>query len=220
MNTNCRAVLVGGLAWLALATPALGGVEPSPFISLRLYLLRVATGSVECEVLATGLGNVRKLDTSTAMTCSVEPPQGSARIDGLALCENLGGNVPPGLQPASIELSYEDAALVDLDLVTKNGSALVSLSAVPPGEVLDLLRQAGTCPNTTGFSVTDFVPCEMTVVVKTTKVLTDGTSMEASRAYACRLESCHTLAYDKAAGDIEPREYACDPPLGYFDPDP
>src|SRR5512138_2264166 len=110
---------------------------------------------VRCDVTATGVGSVKQ--TPQAISCEINPPAtatGSTMV-GMALCENQGGNQPPGLFPASLGTFFATAP-VNQSNVLKNGKAFVPVTTIPTVDQLQSLNWV--CPNS-NFTVVDFVPC-------------------------------------------------------------
>jgi hypothetical protein len=179
----------------ALAAPTLGSAG---WIGGVYYVK-----GVECDVTATGIGSIKQ--TPQSMSCAISPPATDTRIVGLALCENPGGNHPPGLQPAAID-SFATTEQLDQKNVDRNGKAFKILTAMPTADQLAALITA--CPNT-NYVVTDFVPCGF----QTTVNLIDDTTgaILQTESYSCSLDSCLTLGWDKTTQMPEKRQYTCTP---------
>jgi hypothetical protein len=161
------------------------------------------TKGVECDVTAGGLGNVSR--NPVWLGCEINPPPGTTTISGLAVCENPGGNQPPGLLPAQVSVSFGTVAQVDPNQVMKNGKAFVVLVTLVPGDVLTQLVSA--CPNS-NYTVTDFVPCSFSSQL----TLTDSTGTTMTETYSCTLgtlDQCYSLGFDKKTGLPQKVQYTC-----------
>ncbi len=185
---------------------ALAVIVASPSLAGAGYWLngRYYTKGVECDVTAGGLGNVLRSPETEALMCSIQPPPGDGRIVGLALCENHGGNDPPGLFPASV---YAFGAMTTIDpaRIAKNGKYFQPLYAVPTEQYAAL---AEACPNR-NFVVVDFVPCAFTAVISIVDASVTPPATIAYETYDCAIDACLTLTFDEATGLPEKREYTC-----------
>ncbi len=174
------------------------------------------TNCVTCGFNLAGLGNVTKTDGIWArLGCQVDPSAGQP-MQGLALCMNKGTNLPPGLQPASVDASWSGVDTIPAD---RNGKVSALISAQAPQPVLDALLAAGVCPNT-NYEVVDFIPCDFQETLSGEKIdpMTgavvldrDGNPITVSKTFRCTLGTlpeCYTLGYDRRTG-VEKRPYAC-----------
>ncbi|MGE0822695.1 MAG: hypothetical protein AB7G75_06220 [Candidatus Binatia bacterium] len=150
------------------------------------------SGSVECDLNANGVGNVKKDPKSLA--CNVV-----AQGTGLLLCGNPGSKAKaaPGIQVVTVPQNF--GASTGITSVDKNGvaTATVVTSANLPG--LDEF-----CPNTNWVAL-DYVPCAASIEAE----LTDDIGTISSATFSCTLPSCETLGYDAATQKFERRQYEC-----------
>ena len=162
------------------------------------------TKGVECDITAFGVGNVKKDPKSVG--CDIFPTDTSQTITGLAVCENIGGNKPPGLELAEFSGSFGDLAPINPADVDKNGKAFKVVVANLDTDELAALKSA--CPSD-NFTVTDFVPCGP---FKITFDLRDETTGDvlATETLSCQLQPC-TLGFDKKTGLPERKQYTCNP---------
>lgn len=158
---------------------------------------------VRCDVTATGIGSIKQ--TPQAISCEIAPPAAGQGIVGMALCENQGGNQPPGLFPASIGAFFATAP-INQGNVLKNGKAFVPVTTMPSSD--QLLALVYACPNP-NFTVVDFVPCAFVATVKLLDATTGAVLNSAS--YDCTLpaDQCMGLQIDKTTGLPVSVPYTC-----------
>lgn len=155
------------------------------------------TGSLICQIGATGLGNCEGVQ----LQCVAD---GSSYA---VVCGNPGTNTwcAPGVNVAyyggSITATYD----IDPGDCDDSGKALVTATAKPSQDLLDALSAAGACPND-GWTVVDAVPCTMTLVDQQKDACGNVVS---DAVFSCELPDCETLAYDCENGKFESRQYNC-----------
>lgn len=191
---------------IVVRTLVVASMLAAPSLSDAGYWLngRYYTKGVECDVTAGGLGNVLRSPETEALMCAIEPPPSAGQIVGLALCENRGGNEPPGLFPAAVH-AFSTMAPIDPARIAKNGKTYLPLYAVPTEQYADL---GWACPNR-NFTVVDFVPCAFTAVISVVDASVTPPAILGAETYDCVLDACLTLVIDRATGLPEKREYTC-----------
>lgn len=177
--------------------------------ALNITLRKASTGSVLCEVQATGAGNVSK--NPLVFSCIVGPPQELSTISGLVVCGNPGNklNAAPGIQLAELAGTFDEFDPVNPKNCDKNGKCTQSVLAEPTGAQLASLNAA--CPNP-NWVAKDFVPCAATVTVQgiglCSDKITEGVLAQAS--YSCVIPNCEAvLTYDPATQKLEGPDYTC-----------
>jgi len=158
------------------------------------------SGSLECSIAASGLGNC--LEDPSTFTCT-----GSATTTWLVACGNPGTNnwTAPG-----INLVYFDGTLSGDYTVTeqdcsKNGRADVTVYADPNADLLAAAVAAGACPNNNWVAI-DAVPCNMTLV---DREYDSSDCLVADATFDCSLPDCETLGWDSVTQHFERRQYNC-----------
>jgi len=196
-----KRVLLVGLLGMSLV--ALFGNEASA----RICTLRSATGaclvwtgSIECGISATGIGNVT--DDRVLLACTA-----TGNGEWVVACGNPGSNnwTAPGVNvvnyAGTLTASYQ-LTPADID---HNGRAYVNVFAPPGIDLLEDLTQQGACPNL-NWSAIDAVPCNMTLIDQQL----DATGCVTAEAlFNCSLPECETLGWDAAAQKFERRQYQC-----------
>jgi hypothetical protein len=196
-----KRVLLIGLLGVSLI--ALIGNE----VSARVCILKNSdgsckywSGSVECEISATGVGNVTQDPVTLACTAT-------GTDNWIIACGNNGSNIwtAPGINV--INFSGQLSGLYELTVydVDQNGRAYGTAYATIDNTTSDDLIAAGACPNS-NWSVVDAVPCTMEV---TDKQLNADNCVTSDATYSCTLPSCETLSWDSGTQMFERRQYDC-----------
>lgn len=187
---------------LGIGLTALVGIEASEGAVCKYYVngaCKFWSGSVECGIGASGLGNVA--NDCVALACTVTGTGMWAVV-----CGNPGSNdwPSPGINVAEFDGILGGMALLDQDDVDRNGRAYLTVTAEAEPGLLEALREAGACPNS-NWSVIDAVPCTMTV----RDVQLENGCVTADAWYDCALPECATLAWDPNTQKFERRQYEC-----------
>jgi hypothetical protein len=161
----------------------------------------VWSGSVECGIEATGIGNVTK--DVVFLGCTVT----ATDTMWAAACGNPGSNdwTSPGINLVLFDGTLNGTYQLTQGDVDRNGNAYANVIAYTDPGLLQAMTEAGACPNT-NWSVIDAVPCDMTV---RDVQLDAGGCVTSDAYYACTLPQCGTLAWDANAGKFERRQYEC-----------
>jgi len=161
----------------------------------------VWSGSVECGIGATGIGNVTKDEVFLGCTVTATDTMWAAA------CGNPGSNdwTSPGINLVLFDGALSGTYQLTQGDVDRNGNAYANVIAYTDPGLLQAMTEAGACPNT-NWSVIDAVPCDMTV----RDVQLDAAGCVTSDAYyTCTLPQCGTLAWDANARKFERRQYEC-----------
>jgi hypothetical protein len=156
------------------------------------------SGSLECTVGATGLGDC----SGDTLSCR------ASGTEWAVICGNPGTNIwcAPGINivelGADVTGSYE---VTPADCVD-NGKAEVTIYAQPSQDLKDQLLAAGACPNQ-GWSVLDAVPCA--TILTDQQFDEDGCLVSEADLY-CELPDCGTLTYTCDPPSFERRQYDCE----------
>lgn len=160
----------------------------------------VWTGSIECGISATGIGNT--INDPVFLACT-------ATGTGLwaVACGNPGSNdwTAPGINVAYFEGTLSGAYQLTPADIDKNGRAYVNVFAPPDDGLLFELTQQGACPNSNWIAI-DAVPCNMTLI---DQQLDAAGCVTADAVFNCFLPECATLGWDASAQKFERRQYQC-----------
>lgn len=188
---------------MAITVTAVVGKEASA----RVCIMKVGgyctvwSGSVECGIGATGIGNV--LNNPVSLGCTV------TGFDTMwaAACGNPGSNTwtSPGINLVLFDGTISGTYKLAPGDVDKNGNAYANVFTYASPSLLQAITAAGACPNT-NWSVIDAVPCDMEV----TDVQLDAAGcVTADAIYKCTLPNCGTLQWDVTTQKFERRQYEC-----------
>lgn len=162
------------------------------------------SGSLECGIGATGLGNVAA--NPTYLSCEGDT---SGVVDWVVGCGNPGSNnlMAPGVNTVSISATLTGTVQVLPEQVDRNGKAYVSVFARPDQDLLANIQALypEICPNA-NWIVTDAVPC---LVNLTDSQIDENNCITADATFSCFLPSCNTLGIDKKTKRFERREFIC-----------
>lgn len=188
---------------LAITVTAVGGQEASA----RVCVMKVGgyctvwSGSIECGIGATGIGNVIKDPVFLGCTAT------AAETMWAIACGNPGSNTwtSPGINLIQFDGTLSGTYQLTQGDVDKNGNAYANVITYADPGLLQAMTDAGACPNT-NWSVVDAVPCDM--IVRDMQLDADG-CVTSDAYYSCTLPQCGTLAWDSDAGKFERRQYEC-----------
>ena len=188
---------------LAITVTTVVGKEASARVCIQKvggYCV-VWSGSVECGIGATGIGNVA--NDPVFLGCTV------MGIDTMwaAACGNPGSNswTSPGINLVQFDGILSGTYQLTQDNVDRNGNAYANVFTYADPGLLQEMTEKGACPNT-NWSVIDAVPCDMTV---RDVQLDAGGCVTSDAFYSCTLPQCGTLTWDSNAGKFERRQYEC-----------
>ncbi len=163
-----------------------------------------SAGSIECGIVATGVGNV--LNEPVYLGC-----EASATIDKqwVVGCGNPGKKtlMSPGVNTVYFDGGLQGVLQLLPTQIDKNGRATVSVFAEPDPAMLAAIEAANPsiCPNP-NWSVIDAVPCDMQL----RDVQLDANNCITADAYFdCYLPDCSTLGIDSQTKTFERRQYTC-----------
>lgn len=195
-----RVLLVG---FLGIGMVALGWSEASA----RICVLKSATGaclvysgSIECGISATGVGNAVNEDVYLACTAT-------GTDLWRVVCGNPGSKewTSPGINLVYFSGTvYGEYLLQNYD-VDRNGRAYGYAVASPSDSLLFAITEAGACPNS-NWSALDALPCTMQV---RDMQLDANHCVTADAYYDCFLPDCETLGWDINTQMFERRQYEC-----------
>jgi hypothetical protein len=160
----------------------------------------VWTGSIECGISATGIGNV--INDPVSLGCIA-----SGTSQWVVACGNPGSNgwTAPGVNVVNFDGTLSNSYQLTPADVGENGRAYVNVTALPDEVLLFDLTQQGACPNL-NWSAIDAAPCSMTLIDQQL----DATGcVTAEAVFNCSLPECETLGWDAAAQKFERRQYQC-----------
>jgi hypothetical protein len=162
------------------------------------------SGSLECGIVATGVGNVIK--DPVALGCEASATDLKQWVVG---CGNPGSNtlMAPGVNTVYFEGGLSGEMQLLPEQVDKNGKATVSVFAKPSSGLLDAIQEANPdiCPNP-NWSVNDAVPCD--VHLRDVE-LDENNCVTADAYFDCYLPDCSTLDIDRKTKSFERRQYIC-----------
>ncbi len=159
---------------------------------------RVWSGSIECGISVSKVGNVTKNPETVGCTAS-------GTGNWVVACGNPGVKrwTSPGINLVYYSGSLEGNLAIQKTDVDHNGNAYLYVPASADQSMLNNLTD--TCPNPNWIAI-DAAPCEATVTDQEwdacNQVVSDTTLW-------CTLPSCETLGWDKTAQQFERREYEC-----------
>ena len=192
---------------LGISLTALVGNEASA----RVCVMRSTTGaclvwsgSIECGIGATGIGNV--INDPVALGCEATV----INQPWVVGCGNPGSKdlMAPGVNLVYFTASLEAAQFLTQGDVDRNGRAYLNIFAIPDSELLQAIEAADPdiCPNP-NWSVMDAVPCAINSL-KDVQLDVDG-CITSDAFYSCTLPNCNTLGIDKKTKRFERRQYDC-----------
>lgn len=159
------------------------------------------SGSVECGIGATGIGNV--VQDPVYLGCYVTATETMWAV----ACGNPGSNewTSPGINLVLFDGTIDGTYQLTEGDVDRNGNAYANVIAYTDSGIKEAIREAGACPNE-NWIVIDAVPCDMTV----RDVQLDANKcVTADAYYSCTLPQCGTLQWDANAQKFERRQYEC-----------
>jgi hypothetical protein len=180
--------------------------------SAKVCVLKSATGaclywsgSVECQINATGVGNVLK--TPTYLGCEAS---GSEWVLG---CGNPGSNnlLAPGNNAVYVSGDLSGAVELSPEQVSQNGQALATAYAKPTEAFLAYLNSnfLTECPNP-NWVIKDAVPCNMTVKDVLLEEIGGEICITGEAVFNCTLPDCENLGVNSVTKTFERRQYSCD----------
>jgi hypothetical protein len=160
----------------------------------------VWSGSIECGISATGVGNV--LQDPVTLACTA-----TGTDQWAVACGNSGSNTwtSPGINLVTFSGTVSGEYQLTIYDVDRNGRAYGYAVAKPSDSLLTAIVDAGACPNL-NWTAIDAVPCTMQV----RDMQLDAADCITSDAYYnCTLPSCGTLNWDTNTQMFERRQYEC-----------
>ena len=188
---------------LGISLTALVGNEASA----RVCVMRSPTGaclvwsgSIECGIGATGVGNV--LQDPVTLSCTA-----TGTDQWAVACGNPGSNTwtAPGINLVTFSGTVSGEYQLTPADVNRNGQAYGYAVAKPSDSLLSAIHDAGACPNLNWIAI-DAVPCTMQVRDMQLDALGCITS---DAYYNCTLPDCGTLGWNTSTQMFERRQYVC-----------